>query len=70
MFRLIHDMRARIITSPAFTGDRVIGAILFEGTMNGKVEGKAIPCYLWQERGVVPFVKVDKGLGGEVDSVG
>ena len=69
MFRLIHDMRVRIITSPAFTGDRVIGAILFEGTMNGAVEGKPTPSYLWQERGVVPFVKVDKGLEAEVDSV-
>jgi fructose-bisphosphate aldolase, class I len=57
MFRLIHDMRVRIITSPAFTGDRVIGAILFEGTMNGAVEGKPTPSYLWEERGVVPFVK-------------
>lgn len=69
MFRLIHEMRVRIITSPAFTGDRVIGAILFEGTMNGAVEGKPTPSYLWQERGVVPFVKVDKGLEAEVDSV-
>jgi fructose-bisphosphate aldolase class I len=69
MFRLIHDMRVRIITSPAFTGDRVIGAILFEGTMDGAVEGKPTPSYLWQERGVVPFVKVDKGLEVEVDSV-
>ena len=69
MFRLIHDMRVRIITSPAFTGDRVIGAILFEGTMNGAVEGKPTPSYLWQERGVVPFVKVDKGLEAEVNSV-
>ena len=69
MFRLIHDMRVRIITSPAFTGDRVIGAILFEGTMNGAVEGKPTPSYLWQERGVVPFVKVDKGLEAEVDGV-
>ncbi len=69
MFRLIHDMRVRIITSPAFTGDKVIGAILFEGTMNGAVEGKPTPSYLWQERGVVPFVKVDKGLEAEADSV-
>lgn len=69
MFRLIHDMRVRIITSPAFTGDKVIGAILFEGTMNGTVEGKPTPSYLWQDRGVVPFVKVDKGLEAEIDSV-
>jgi fructose-bisphosphate aldolase class I len=69
MFRLIHDMRVRIITSPAFTGDKVIGAILFEGTMSGAVEGKPTPSYLWQQRGVVPFVKVDKGLEAEADSV-
>ena len=69
MFRLIHEMRVRIMTSPAFTGDKVIGAILFEGTMNGAVEGKPAPSYLWQGRGVVPFVKVDKGLEAEADSV-
>jgi fructose-bisphosphate aldolase class I len=69
MFRLIHEMRVRIMTSPAFTGDRVIGAILFEGTMDAAVEGKPTPSYLWQERGVVPFVKVDKGLEAEVDGV-
>ncbi len=69
MFHLIHAMRVRIITSPAFTGDRVIGAILFEGTMDGAVDGRPTPSYLWQDRGVVPFVKVDKGLEAEVDSV-
>ena len=69
MFRMIHDMRVRIITAPAFTGDKVIGAILFEGTMNGGVEGKPTPSYLWQDRGVVPFIKVDKGLEAEADSV-
>src|SRR5271163_3768312 len=62
MFRLIQDMRVRIITSPAFTCERVIGTILFEGTMNTSVNGKPTPSYLWQDRGVVPFVKVDKGL--------
>lgn len=69
MFRLIHEMRVRIITSPAFTGDKVIGAILFEGTMNGDVKGKPTPSYLWQDRGVVPFLKVDKGLEAEADKV-
>jgi fructose-bisphosphate aldolase class I len=69
MFQQIHAMRVRIITSPAFTGDRVIGSILFEGTMDGAVEGKPTPSYLWQDRGVVPFVKVDKGLEAEADSV-
>ncbi|HEY1412574.1 MAG TPA: fructose bisphosphate aldolase [Rhodopila sp.] len=69
MFRLIHEMRVRIMTAPAFTGDKVIGAILFEGTMNGTVKGKPTPAYLWQDRGVVPFVKVDKGLEAEADGV-
>ncbi|HEY0185127.1 MAG TPA: fructose bisphosphate aldolase [Rhodopila sp.] len=69
MFRLIHDMRVRIITAPAFTGEKVIGAILFEGTMNGTIKGKPAPSYLWQDRGVVPFVKVDKGLEAEADRV-
>jgi fructose-bisphosphate aldolase, class I len=69
MFRLIHEMRVRIITSPAFRGDRVIGAILFEATMNGEAEGRPVPSYLWENRGVVPFLKVDKGLGEEADGV-
>ncbi len=69
MFRLIHQMRARIMVSPAFTGDKVIAAILFEGTMDGEVAGKPTPSYLWQDRGVVPIVKVDKGLEAEADSV-
>lgn len=69
MFRLIHEMRVRIITSPAFTGDRVIGAILFEATMNGEAEGRPVPSYLWENRGVVPFLKVDKGLEDEADGV-
>lgn len=69
MFRLIHDMRVRIMTAPAFSGDKVIGAILFDATMDGMVEGKPTPSYLWQDRGVVPFVKVDKGLEAEIDGV-
>lgn len=69
MFDLIHKMRVRIMTAPAFTGDRVIAAILFEGTMDGAVQGKPTPAFLWQERGVVPFVKVDKGLESASDSV-
>jgi fructose-bisphosphate aldolase, class I len=68
MFALIHDMRARIITSPCFNGDKVIGAILFERTMDGEVGGKPVPTALW-ERGVVPFLKVDKGLENEADGV-
>ena len=69
MFRLVHEMRVRIITAPAFTGAKVIAAILFEGTMDGEVRGMKVPAYLWNERGVVPFLKVDKGLEGEADGV-
>ncbi|MGE0180208.1 MAG: fructose bisphosphate aldolase [Sphingomonas sp.] len=68
MFGLIHQMRSRIITSPAFTGDKVIGAILFERTMNGEINGKPVPQVL-KERGVVPFIKIDKGLEDEVNGV-
>ena len=64
MFRLMHEMRVRIMTSPAFTGAQVLGAILFENTMDGEADGKPVPAFLW-ERGVVPFLKVDKGLEAE-----
>src|SRR6266849_8295052 len=69
MFRLMHQMRVRIMTAPAFTGAKVIAAILFEGTMDGEAQGKPTPAFLWEERGVVPFVKVDKGLEAENDGV-
>lgn len=69
MFSLMHEMRVRIMTAPAFTGDKVIGAILFERTMDGEARGKRVPAYLWEERGVVPFLKVDKGLEPEKDGV-
>ena len=69
MYRLIHQMRARIATSPAFTGQRVIGAILFERTMDGEIGGKPAARYLWEDRGVVPFLKIDKGLEEEADGV-
>ena len=69
MFRLIHEFRVRMMTAPAFTGDKVIGTILFEGTMDGEVRGKPTPSYLWEDRGVVPFVKVDRGLEPEKDGV-
>lgn len=65
MFRLMHEMRVRIMAAPAFSGDRVIGAILFEKTMDGEAGGKPVPAYLWEDRGVVPFLKVDKGLAAE-----
>lgn len=69
MFALIHQMRARIIKSPAFSGEKVIGAILFERTMDGEIDGLATADYLWQKRSVVPFLKVDKGLAAEQDGV-
>lgn len=69
MFDLIHQMRARIIKSPAFTGDKVMGAILFEQTMDRDIDGTPTAQYLWEERGVVPFLKVDKGLADEKDGV-
>jgi len=69
MFRLMHEMRVRIMTAPAFTGAKVIATILFEGTMDGEVQGKPAPAFLWDERGVIPFVKVDKGLEAEKDGV-
>ena len=69
MFRLVHEMRVRIITAPAFTGEKVIGAILFERTMDGEAKGKPVPAFLWEDRGVVPFLKVDKGLDAEKDGV-
>ncbi|MGB5836211.1 MAG: fructose bisphosphate aldolase [Albidovulum sp.] len=69
MFALIHEMRARIATAPAFTGDRVIGAILFERTMDGMIDGKPAADYLWTEKRVVPFLKVDQGLEAEADGV-
>src|SRR5471032_3363500 len=69
MYRLMHEMRVRIISSPAFTGEKVIAAILFERTMDGEAHGKPVPTYLWQDRGVVPFLKVDKGMEPERDGV-
>jgi fructose-bisphosphate aldolase class I len=68
MFDLVHKMRVRIITSPAFNGDKILGAILFEKTMDGDANGRPVPEYLWS-RGVVPFLKVDKGLADEADGV-
>src|SRR5689334_10876173 len=69
MFRLMHEMRVRIISAPAFSGEKVIGAILFERTMDGEAKGSPVPSFLWQDRGVVPFLKVDKGLEAENDGV-
>ncbi len=69
MFRLVHEMRVRIMTAPAFNGDKVVAAILFEATMDGQAQGKPVPAFLWEERGVVPFLKVDKGLEAESNGV-
>ena len=67
MFAAVHAMRTRIITSPAFTGERILGAILFENTLGRDIEGKNSSAYLWDERNVVPFLKVDKGLEDEAE---
>jgi fructose-bisphosphate aldolase, class I len=69
MFDLVHQMRSRIVTSPAFDGKRVLGAILFEMTMDRQVEGMDFADYLWQRKQVVPFLKVDKGLAPRADGV-
>jgi fructose-bisphosphate aldolase class I len=69
MFKLVHQMRARIITSPAFGGNRILGAILFENTMDREIEGRATADYLWNVKHVVPFLKVDKGLMDEQQGV-
>jgi fructose-bisphosphate aldolase, class I len=69
MFAEVHRMRSRIMTSPAFTSERILGAILFEGTMDREVEGLPTARFLWEQRGVVPFLKVDQGLADEVDGM-
>jgi fructose-bisphosphate aldolase class I len=69
MFTLVHQMRARIMTCPNFNGDRIFGAILFEGTMDREIEGQPTADYLWNVKRVVPFLKVDKGLSDEKDGV-
>ena len=69
MFALVHEMRARVITSPSFTGERIIAAILFENTMDRDIEGRPTADYLWNVKQVVPFLKVDQGLAAEEDGV-
>jgi fructose-bisphosphate aldolase class I len=69
MFDVVHQMRTRIITSPSFGGERILGAILFENTMDREIEGQPTPSYLWNVKNVVPFLKVDKGLADEKDGV-
>ena len=69
MFTIVHQMRTRIITSPSFNGERIIGAILFENTMEREIEGQPTADYLWKVKRVVPFLKVDKGLAAEKDGV-
>jgi len=69
MFTLVHQMRARIITTPSFNGDRILAAILFEGTMDREIEGRPSAEYLWNSKRVVPFLKVDKGLAEESNGV-
>lgn len=67
MFDVVHAMRTRIMTSPVFTGERILGAILFENTMDRQVEGRSTASYLWDVKNIVPFLKVDKGLAEEVN---
>jgi len=69
MFSVVHEMRKRIVMSPAFDGSRILGAILFENTLEREIEGKSSAHYLWEEKNVVPFLKVDKGLADEGDGV-
>src|SRR5689334_7684456 len=69
MFAIVHEMRARMITSPAFNGERIIGAILFENTMDRDIHGQPTANYLWNVKGVVPFLKVDQGLEAEKEGV-
>jgi fructose-bisphosphate aldolase class I len=69
MFDIVHQMRTRIITSPSFDGDRIIGAILFENTMDREIQGQATSNYLWNVKKIVPFLKIDKGLQPEKDGV-
>lgn len=69
MFNLVHQMRTRIITSPAFSKEHILGAILFEQTMDREIEGKKTGDYLWDVKGIVPFLKVDKGLAAEENGV-
>ena len=69
MFKLVHEMRVRIMSSPSFTGDKVIGAILFERTMDSDAGGEPVPTFLWGGRRIVPFLKVDNGLASEADGV-
>lgn len=69
MFEIVHEMRKRIITSPAFNSEYILGAILFENTMNRTINGRLTADYLWEEKGVVPFLKVDEGLAGLEDGV-
>lgn len=69
MYQLVHDMRTRIVTSPSFNGERIMGAILFENTMDREIDGRATAEYLWEVKNVVPFLKVDKGLAEEANGV-
>lgn len=69
MFDIIHAARARIITSPVFTSDRILGAILFQGTLDREIDGRSAADYLWTVKGIVPFLKIDKGLAEEADGV-
>lgn len=69
MYKLVHEMRARIIKSPSFTNEKILGVILFERTMDGMIDGKYVADFLWEEKGIVPFLKIDKGLAEQEHGV-
>lgn len=69
MYEMVHEMRTRMITSPSFSGEKIIGAILFENTMDREIDGLPTGQFLWEKKGIVPFIKCDKGLADEVDGV-
>ncbi len=69
MYEMVHEMRTRMITSPSFSGEKIIGAILFENTMDREIEGLPTGQFLWEKKGIVPFIKCDKGLADEADGV-
>ncbi len=69
MLRLMHEYRVRLMSAPPFSGEKVLGAILYEATMDGDARGKPIPTFMWEDRGVIPFLKVDEGLASEEDGV-
>merc|ERR1719261_2297617 len=69
MYEMVHEMRTRMIKTPAFSGEKIIGAILFENTMDREIDGLPTGQFLWEKKGIVPFIKCDKGLADEANGV-